>query len=210
MKYYTISDTPLAYHNFNRFFVLPVGMLNLIRQIITAFTGSGNIDFYTFFSVSVTLAFLALYVVCFVGFLKWKSYAWYAVMVIIALTPLDCLLILILNILHSPDDIPVSLAKLTLSVLFSILVSIYYEKRKPLFMRDMPVGARYATSAAPGYSGRTGFTYSQSVTPDFERPMRVRYCHRCGTPLPSEESRFCHICGTEVSAPATWADVREN
>ena len=190
--YYDRETTPLAYHNFIRFFWLP---LNII-------TGIGSLFLRSYGSLSILLiALLALIVISFVGFLSWESYGWKSFRILIFATIgigiVGSISWIFLGVLDGYDDeigygLGFGLTYLLFGLAFGIPTLIYYKRRKPLFFPDMqpPV--------------KEEFIYSY-VDPDLEETesnktkvmSRARFCRHCGVEI-APDAEFCHRCGTKV------------
>lgn len=130
MKYYTIEGTPLKWHTFYRYVSMPLGVITGLIALFTNISAMDNI-FYL-----VDIFFNLVQVVCcgaaFVGFFKWKPFAWYAVMVNLGATVFYALVSLIVTIIFG-GDAAYAFGTLLGSTVSCVLIGIYYNKRKPLF-----------------------------------------------------------------------------
>ncbi|WP_312070357.1 hypothetical protein [Anaerotignum propionicum] len=130
MKTYTDRTTaPLIFHDINRYVRLPISIC------IQAFNIFGLIygftwQWFDYFDLSFAVLFLILFIIAFIGCMKWKPSAWYALIALCALGITYNLLYLLLfgTILEAPDY-----AKPLVQIIGDICVTIYYLKRRPLF-----------------------------------------------------------------------------
>lgn len=128
----TYSDhntTPLIFHNLNRYARLPISIClqaYSIFGIIYGFTWQWASYFDLFFAV----LFFSLFTVAFIGCMKWKRSAWYALMAlsILGITYNLIYIFLFGEILEPPDY-----AQPLVRIIGDFCVAIYYLKRKPLF-----------------------------------------------------------------------------
>ena len=146
MKYYSIKGTPLAFHNFFRFFSLPMGILITINQLITECDMVYDIGIELVWLLYIDIFFYITHIVlcttCFIGFFKWESYSWYCVFAFQIIGILyDCYSIIVTSI-YLPDNTAMYVASLLGRVIILWLTGIYYFKRKPLFFENL----RYESS----------------------------------------------------------------
>lgn len=172
MKYYSIENTPLKWHTFYRYFAMPVGMISGIGAVFTHIAAMDN-AFYL-----IDIAFCLIQTVCcsmaFVGFFRWKSYAWYAVMINLISGIVYVIAACLVNIAVDTDQIAYSLGSVAGASVASILIMIYYNKRKSLF---------FGTPA--------------SAERDIPAGLPSRVCPACGASAATEDN-FCSKCGTAL------------
>ena len=145
MKYYSIESTPLKWHTFYRYVTMPLGVITGIINLIGFITTMDNL-FYL-----IDIAFMLVQTACcaaaFVGFFRWKSYAWYAVMINLACIVVYEIIGLIVTV-FSAGDVAYSIGSVIGSTAVSILIAVYYNKRKPLFF-GTPAPAEEAACGLP-------------------------------------------------------------
>lgn len=168
MKYHSVETTPLKFHTFYRFVSMPFGC---IAGTIAAFN---NIAEMTNVFYLIDIFFCALQAVCcataFVGCFKWKSYAWYAIIINLVGGVVYQILVLIIHLIFTPEFLSYDVGTLFGTGIVSVLVFIYYNNRKALFF--------------------------SSATPTAEAPFGS-CCPNCGAPI-TDAGRFCTDCGTAL------------
>lgn len=169
MKYYCIEETPLKFHTFYRYVSMPIGALTAIISVFSYIVNMDNA--YYLIDIFFSLVQAAACATAFFGFMNWKSYAWYAVMVNLANSVIYAIVVLGINIMFATGDIAYSFGTVIGSAITSALIMIYYNKRKPLF---------FGTPAPTAHSV------------NFSEPVRV--CPECGNPVTSV-GNFCTNCG---------------
>jgi hypothetical protein len=140
MKYQSIENTPLAFHAFFRFVLLPIniayGAYSLIRSILDLHSnyaiyeqyGAGLIGAY-YTDIVYGIVFIILAAIVFIGFFRWKPYAWSSLMVILIIAP-------IYNYYAAYLSGGAYFIRAVILTIFSILVAVYYVHRKPLFFKS--------------------------------------------------------------------------
>ncbi|MBR5430622.1 MAG: zinc ribbon domain-containing protein [Firmicutes bacterium] len=195
--YYDRETTPLAFHNFIRFFWLP---LNIITGIGSLFLrpylntlGSLNI---------LLVALLVLTVISFVGFLNWESYGWKSFRILIfsmiGIGTLGSISWIIIGVLDGYNEeigygLGYCFTYLLFGLAFGIPTLIYYKRRKPLFYPDMqpPVKEEFIVSYVdPALTKETESKRTKAM------PL-ARFCRHCGREL-EYDAMFCPRCGTKV------------
>lgn len=188
-KYYQIEGTPLKFHKFFWYVSLPLGALKILNSLFTDVpTLSYLLGAYIFFII-LYVADIVLRIMCFLGFSLWKPYSWYAVMGLLGMNFFSILLVIALYIIYIPSELANELRSTSVSFIYSIFVSIYYIKRKPLFIQG---GAVQKPSTQPYivYSGQT-------QSPGSGATQQIKYCRKCGFELLAD-SDFCSKCGTPI------------
>ena len=133
MQQYTRRDeTPLKFHNFFRYITLPLGFFITLATIIDDYTSPASFNWLYMINLVFFISSLMLRLVCFIGFLKWKPYAWYSLMVYLCLDAFYRLYELILSYSYR-YQVSTALGNLLGTLLYAILVGLYYKKRKSLF-----------------------------------------------------------------------------
>ncbi len=201
IKYHIQNVTPLAFHNFFRFFSLPVGALLALVRLVGVFNQS-NVVFnsYSLIDVAYYILAITLSIVCIIGFINWKPYAWQSVMVFLVASPLYCLIILIIYLVYLPSVAATVLGQFIGVLIYGILVGLYYLKRKPLFKKTSRNSSQIYQNQIKtdddiilGHEGKV----TEKIQPA-EEVSKPIFCRKCGVRLPSEDSIFCTMCGTKV------------
>ena len=133
-KYTDPQNTPLIFHTFVRFVFFPLGMLVTFSNILTLLPYIGT-DFVALVATPLYIAYFAASLACVVGFGKWKSYSWYALLWALGLRVVDQLLASGLDFYAgiSPSDIA---SEILGSLIANGLIFLYYYKRHALFFRS--------------------------------------------------------------------------
>lgn len=141
MKYTSTADTPLAYHSFLRYFGLPVGIISAsysLYRTLSIMTGLNGYNGYIVLALLISAVDIALAGMAFIGFFKWKPYAWYSILVLLSLR----FMYSIINIFIFDRNVPTysvagfQIFRSVISLIVLILVIVYYYKRKLLFFDD--------------------------------------------------------------------------
>ena len=190
-KYNDRSETPLTFHKFFWWVVLPLSFLtgctrmnSAVQDVNAGYGAYATIDVLYYFAI------LGLIAACFIGFFQWKSYAWYCVILILSVNVVYGLYGVVLYAVTLPDWIVTPIAWLIISLIYAILIGIYYIRRRPLFFPDM----KDPYAAPMGGFGRL-VQASEARTAD---PLpKVKYCTKCGAIL-SGGGYYCSECGAPV------------
>ena len=198
-QYNDRATTPLAFHAFFRFCTAPVGFLLALGNLIKTASNTNGIAFLNAIDLIYFSAVAALLLACFIGFFGWKPYAWKCVMAYLCLNSvyaLYCVVIYAIYLSFSPIYMGTAVGQFIGVLVYSILVGIYYYKRKPLFFEtDMQTYNGYAQPC----SGQSGFyEYNANGGTPAASPSGTMYCASCGSALPPN-SAFCGNCGAPVS-----------
>lgn len=180
MKRYLVEEnTPLKYHKFCRWVSLP---LSIVLNLVTVFTMLGTAELNWGHTVDLTYNALAviLALVAFIGFFRWTHASWYAVMGIQVCTIIYSFAVLVITALYSPDETASALGGLLGSGIVSVLIMVYYTKRRALFFREM-------VPKQP----ESGFDATSAL-----------FCRKCGQQM-SAGSRFCCHCGADSREEST-------
>lgn len=190
-QYYDKESTPLAFHKFFWFISLPIGF---VVSIIRAASELSGILYFNwlyavdimYYAISMTLMFA-----CFVGFFRWKPYAWHGIITLFSIGVLYNIYVIICWALYLPDYIGTALGEFLGIVIFYVLAGIYYIKRRPLFFLD--------TLEAQSMEDRYDLTGTkQDDAFIYDTSPSIKYCHKCGYAL-LPESDFCSKCGAAVA-----------
>lgn len=180
-EYKVKESTPLAYHAFFRWVFLPISILRLSADLVKLLRS------YDFIILSrdtpwylaaplilfplLSFAMLALCIVAIIGCFHWKPYAWYSIMTLMILNLINLAFSFLTAVLIPGVFSAQEYVTLFGQAIVSILILIYYRKRKLLFIPDL----RETTGQIP-----------QNFT-----SWSANYCPRCGRPL---ENNFCPYC----------------
>lgn len=192
-KYYDVSDAPLKFHYFFWYVSIPLGTLLLIGYLMGDFaylSDSAYSDVSLLFEIEIffLLAELILRVICFVGFFKWSKDAWYSLMSFLSLGIIYGILLPIMYAAYFPMLVERVLSKSIGTTIFSILVGIYYLKRKPLFFDDI-------FPTLPVQNTVPQKTKKQKKDKPPKEP-KIRYCKLCSGLIDSDTKK-CTSCGKQ-------------
>jgi len=187
-----VSDTmqnnnmPLRFHKFIWYVWIPYSILSAIYVACTRLYGYltvytpfeyGGLLLLIFLLYSLFEAlFVAAPIAIFVGFFRWKKYAWYILM-ILKLSNVICSPLLIIFQSYDATTIVIKL----LRIAFDCFILYYYWHRRHLFKINFP---KSKISVSP--STRIADT-----------------CYKCGHSLPAR-NKFCPFCGTSLSTPPSF------
>ena len=187
-QYYSRLEAPLAFHKFFWYVSLPIGFLVTLGNLVEEISGMVFFNWIYAIEIGFFLANLSLTLLCFVGFFKWKSYAWRSVMILLPTTVANNIFIVIVYALFLPSQIGTSIGRLVGVIIYAILVGIYYKKRRPLFF----VRSQDATGAPTNTEEKI-----PEGLPTTDLTLQAKYCRKCGFLL-LEGSIFCSRCGTPI------------
>ncbi|MEL7608494.1 MAG: zinc ribbon domain-containing protein [Bacillota bacterium] len=194
-EYRSRLTAPLNFHNFNRYFAIPLGMIVTIGQFISEFGVNGYTEtgpfswLYTMDAIFYTALFILL-MTAFIGFLSWHHSAYISFMLILSVQIIYRLFAVCLYIIYAPSMSTDPWSTAFGYLIYAILAYIYYRKRKPLF-------ATYYSEPEEAVKETPPMEQTNIV-----RSPQVLFCRKCGAKLPLD-SRFCKICGTELLVSAT-------
>lgn len=190
MKQYLLREnTPLAFHRFFWYFSLPIGFLLTIRTIYTTITEMTAYHWLYTVDIIYSIITLILFAACFIGFFGWKPYAWYCLITSLGLNVSYCVYSVIIYQIYLPDEIGEAVGRLLGIVIYTIIVGIYYTKRRPLFFNSSNLNDMYPN-----------LKYIETE-PKVEKRMdsipEVKFCRKCGHEIIAGYS-YCGNCGTPV------------
>jgi hypothetical protein len=188
-QYYHKEDTPLKFHKFFRYVSLPLGFFILLIRMISEISEITFFDWFYAVDIGYYVIALTLMLVCFVGFFKWKSYAWYGVMIYLCIGTAYNMYGVAIYAIYIPDQIVAVVGQVCGYLAYAIMVSIYYRKRRPLFFSDMP--EIDVTDSADSVN------VGDINSPNYQVFPQAKCCHKCGCKL-SDGSEFCSKCGTPI------------
>ena len=200
--YYDRSTTPLLFHNFIRFFWLPLSVITnigtlSIQPYLYETEGSG-------IGVIADLAMIVLAIISFIGFLNWESYGWkcFRIMIftMLGIGIVGVVLWTVLAFLTGDSydyeigyNLGYSFSYLIVGLAFGIPTLRYYKRRKPLFFPEMqpPVTEEMVVSYVDPSLTQNIETNNTYPTP------KAHFCRHCGVEI-APDAEFCHRCGTKV------------
>lgn len=186
--YHHKEGIPLNFHRFFWYCSLPLGFLITLSRLFTGISEIISFNWLYAANIGFLIIALALMLVCFIGFFGWKSYAWYGVMIYLCVGVINNVYVLIAYAVYSPNQIGTAAAQAAIFLIYSILVGIYYNKRRALFFSHMDRASASNVQEALNPA---------EVNPSCEVLPQAKYCRECGYEL-SDNSVFCSRCGTKV------------
>ena len=216
--YTSRANTPLAFHNFIRFFSLPIGIITWL----TRFSEFSNIEQlnwlyvidFIFFTTAVVLLVLA-----FIGFLRWQLYGYkclFIYLVVVNVFYLVCMAIY--AAFNLTDEVNKLIGTEIVNLTYSVILFIYYRKRRQLFTSvfnkvnltnnliksdfsatdEMNTLAENTIAKIEPEAGQDiPIKDGNDVIEQGNDNVKAKYCRKCGSRL-EDDSRFCSLCGTEV------------
>ena len=181
-KYHIKEETPLNFHKFFRYSIIPLSVVFASAQIIYQMINANARGSFYMMDIVFNSLLVILACICFFGYFSWLPKAWYCTMAILALRPLYALILVIIEAVNV-NHLGAFIGQLIGTLVFSALVSIYYIKRKPLFF-DTPDPIQN--------DSRVQFDKSEQET------EIQRFCYGCGKPLELNSDGFCVYCGAEA------------
>ena len=189
--YTTRETTPLKFHKFIWYVWQPFSLLSaLITAIgaITKFLGylslssDARVLILVILGCLMEVAFVLSPALIFIGFFKWKNYAWYILMYLS-----------ISNILFSTIMLPFRAFEIfsflgkIFGIAMDVIIAIYYWNRRLLFNVHLPKQKK-----------KSPIKETPPVVPPGSSPVEGQnYCRFCGNKLPPE-SVFCSFCGKKL------------
>lgn len=181
--YRSKEATPLKFHKFIWFVWMPLSFLVAIYNAWEAIFEFWEICFATaetllhlifIFECLMEGAFVVAPLLIFVGFFKWKSYAWYILM-FLSLSNVICSSGFLLFSTEY-EDLASLLGRFS-GILIDLVILFYYWNRRVLFnVRRRKNGA---------------------LKEDQIRKDEIFYCHSCGNRVQAG-SKFCNLCGVKL------------
>lgn len=169
------ENISVLYHKIFNFFLLPFIIVLTINYLITY---PSSLDFSDFISTLIyflLLIALVLSLFSFYGLLKYKKNVTYMIIgLCVSLLPNYIVSLALVYV----SGVDIQLGYITgymFPIIFLILTSIYYAKRKKLFINAW-------------------FGNRQEQT----EGIKSTYCRKCGEVMVPADSRYCRRCGTEV------------
>ncbi|MGE4352847.1 MAG: zinc ribbon domain-containing protein [Oscillospiraceae bacterium] len=187
-RYYRKEETPLKFHKFF-WFMIPIGILASIVKVASELNDVSNFHWFLTVNLACYIIDLALLAVGFTGFFRWRAYAWYAVMSYLYFGVVYNVFLVVIYAVYIPEQMAAAAGQLLGISLYSVLIGIYYLKRRPLFFEGSAQSGGADTSGAGDFGG--------NQQRGIGNPPRAGYCPHCGRELPSG-SAFCPYCGEKL------------
>lgn len=187
--YYDRDSAPLAFHSFIRYVSLPLGFLVTLGQMLLEFSGASAYNWLYSADLLASITTLALIATCFVGFRGWKSYAWYGMMIYLGFGVLYNVFVISVYSTYAPQMVDSAVSRCMGSLIYAILVGVYYYKRKPLFFEQLPPSLPDTPANEVGSN--------PIAEPPAPCDSPILFCRKCGAKL-LPESEFCNQCGTKI------------
>ena len=136
-RYYDRKTAPKIYHYLQWFIFIPLSFLDAVQLFWKSlsqglFLSFPNNIFFIQYIIAIVSAMF-----CFIGFFRWKSYAWYSVIVYkCASFPFD-VFFLLLTFFSGRSGLSHWIKSLVYDLTIVPLVILYYIKRRPLFFPEM-------------------------------------------------------------------------
>lgn len=177
-QYQSRLDAPLKFHKFYWYIYLPIQFLRVLGMLFsTDLQMKGTFSWIYGIDSVFFIASLGLILACFIGFFRWKPYAWYSMMILLSVSLGYAWYTIFLYAALFPELVSTAIGQMIGVSIHSVLVGIYYIKRRPLFFADDEWTLNQESGKTPG--------------------QKEEFCLQCGQKL-REESSFCSYCGTPV------------
>lgn len=218
--YNASSDPPLKFHKFFHYCSLPLGALVTIINVYNVISGMAEFNWFYIIDYSYFFCWFVLAVATFAGFFGFKRYSWYTVMIFLTLTPVYALSSVLVYAVYVPDSAAFALGQFIGYSVYSVLVIIYYSKRKKLFFKEAnregaviagfagKASSREMSSAAGGSGGVPQWEPYRDLDKMFigsakPSPAQVQgseesvRCGRCGS-MQRPGGQYCSRCGSRM------------
>ena len=180
-KYTDHNSTPLKFHKFFHYVWTPITLLVSIILLFILFRGFSYNNVGSAVYVTFSVLNFALTAAYFIGFFRWKKYAWYCLFAQLISEAVLYTAALILSVFILPQYISTVIGVLIGFSIRGIPMGIYYYKRRGLFSTE-------------GYNPKAA---KAEVSP---MHTAGRICPACGKEI-AADTRFCTHCGKEITEP---------
>lgn len=180
-KYTDHNSTPLKFHKFFHYVWTPITLLVSIILLFILFRGFSYNNVGSAVYVTFSVLNFALTAAYFIGFFRWKKYAWYCLFAQLISEAVLYTAALILSVFILPQYISTVIGVLIGFSIRGIPMGIYYYKRRGLFSTE-------------GYNPKAA---KAEVSP---MHTAGRICPACGKEI-AADTRFCIHCGKEITEP---------
>jgi hypothetical protein len=132
-RYTSKYDTPLKFHKFLVYFLLPIGILVSLIYMLREIYVYGLSDVIGMVIIASYAIITVMQIIALTGLLRWKHYgvitfeAGYLISIILGLT------MLIIRIFISSENVSRYIYEIALQIIYLALIHIYYKKRRKLF-----------------------------------------------------------------------------
>lgn len=189
-KYTSKKDTPLAWHNFNRFVRCPLGVILTITNLINLNYNTQASELLICLDIMYLIS-IGLQTTFFIGSFNWKRYAYKS---IIISEFYGMFLTFCVTAITSGSNAS-SIGSFLGTCIVYYFEYVYYKKREMLFNDsnyDISSQQEYTINKENLENAKGEEAETQSIQND--TPL---FCRKCGTKLDSD-SLFCRKCGTKV------------
>lgn len=214
-KHFDYATTPLKYHNFLRFFAMPVGLIIIVVQLFNI-AGQYNssygvvksafeVDLF-FYGLTAVTAAITLY-----GFYTWKPCGYYGIFAYHGVSICYSLVCIVLfTVMDLSDEVYDTWVSLISELVVAIPVFIYYGKRRPLFFEELRLAfyqrLRAENTVIKPQDKSMGDPSRCRVCGEKLNPGRTA-CMKCGAAVPNYQEeqdatankpRYCTQCGKSL------------
>lgn len=168
-KYTDPQNTPLIFHTFVRFVFFPLGMLGQLAAIFLLLPYIAT-NFLALVTVPLCIAYFIASLACVVGFGKWKSYSWYALLWALGLRIVSQLLSSGLDFYDGVSSLDIA-SEIIGCLIANGLIFLYYYKRRALFFQ--PPAPQPVETAEPVQAPALVAVTSNSETAQPDIPVPV-------------------------------------
>lgn len=195
--YTSPMNTPLNFHKFFIFFIIPLNLLVGGFEIVQAMRSQSLLQ--TVFasqyiqSMLLTVFSVVLMIIIYIGVFRWRPYAWVCIMLQIGSTVLLSMIRTGTTILHYETlfNAPVMVGRYVLMALLWSLAFIYYVKRRRLFIGGAQAAPLPAAHEYEGYDSRMSRLYNKrekNLCPECGNILfrTDKECSKCGILLPDD------------------------
>ena len=180
-KYTDHNSTPLKFHKFFHYVWTPITLLVSIILLFILFRGFSYNNVGSAVYVTFSVLNFALTAAYFIGFFRWKKYAWYCLFAQLISEAVLYTAALILSVFILPQYISTVIGVLIGFSIRGIPMGIYYYKRRGLFSTE-------------GYNPKAAKAEVSQIH------TAGRICPACGKEI-AADTRFCTHCGKEITEP---------
>lgn len=195
-RYLTPTDVPLKFHSFFRNFALPAGAFVTLINLLVSIAQIENFHWILIVNITTNVVFIILNILIYKGFESWPEITWYLLLLSLSIRPLYTIFEVIIYSIYSPLEVGLSTGRFMMYLTYSILVTIYYYKRKFLFTLKQNVSVD--SNIESGISLIDDNKELPNMKEEQSPTLHQKYCRNCGKLLPDQETKYCIYCGKEV------------
>ena len=134
--YHDRETTPLKFHKVFWFLLLPIDFLFACYDLHNLVSESTVFSLPDIVDLVALLSLIVLSLLCFTGFFRWRTYAWYCVIFYFCEELVYDLVFIILCSINAPTHMGEWTKEFFLALLWVVPCTLYYYKRRPLFFTD--------------------------------------------------------------------------